>query len=123
MALNIFILAVKILNFSQCTSFPRNKSFHYHVINISRANPFMRPKIVYLGKTPKISSEIIHLLKYVPKIIIFDPYLTQKGISVLTKRSTHVDQNLKSYKRMYQLFVATFTVSITLSRNQKSSIY
>ena len=30
------------------------------------------------------------------KIAIFHPYVAQKGIWLLTKRSTHVDQNFKS---------------------------
>ena len=37
-----------------------------------------------------------------------DPYVAQRGNSVLTKKSTHVDQNLKSSKGMSQLFVAMF---------------
>ena len=56
------------------------------------------------------------------KIAIFDPYGAQKGISVLTKRSTHVDQNLISWKVMSKLSVAIFIAPITHFWAQKSFV-
>ena len=57
------------------------------------------------------------------KIAFFDPYGAQKGISVLTKRSTHVDQNLISWKVMSKLSVAIFIAPRTHFPAQKSLIF
>ena len=57
------------------------------------------------------------------KIAVFHTYVAKIGNSVLTKRSTFVDQNFKSCKGVPKLSLAIFIAVQTHFRAQKSLIY
>ena len=54
---------------------------------------------------------------------IFDMYIVNKAFEVLTKRSTLVDQNFRSYRGRSQLSVAIFMALRTHMGAQKLFIY
>ena len=65
-------------------------------------------------------TKIENMLQFSVNTLFDDSYVAHRGNSVLTKRSTHVDQNFKSSKGMSQLSVAIFIAPRTHFWAQKS---
>ena len=77
----------------------------------------------YVSQNPFPRSQSIHFSEKSLKMVIFVTYDAWKGISVLPKKSTHVDQILRSTKMMYWLFLTIFIAPGTHLWAQKSLVY
>ena len=109
--------------------FSKFQSKHFRMVLIRQGKLKQCQNFHFLSYKPLILRKWVYTTLYIRKFTflhlsthVFHTYVVHKALKVLTKRSTLVDQNFRSYRGRSQLSVAIFITPRTLLVAQKSFI-